>query len=44
MASLISYKIYAHNYNRTKGIYFLWFTISNLIFLFILVLLAVIIS
>ena len=25
MASLISYKIYAHNYNRTKGYYLLWF-------------------
>lgn len=44
MASLISYKIYAHNYNRTKGIYFLWFTISNVAFLLILVLLALIIS
>lgn len=44
MASLISYKIYAHNYNRTKGIYFLWFTVSNLVFLLILVLLALIIS
>lgn len=32
MASLISYKIYAHNYNRTKGIYLLWFTVANLLF------------
>ena len=41
MASLISYKIYAHNYNRTKGIYLLWFTVANLLFLGILALVAV---
>lgn len=41
MASLISYKIYAHNYNRTKGIYLLWFTAANLLFLAVLVLVAV---
>lgn len=41
MASLISYKIYAHNYNRTKGIYLLWFTVANLLFLGILTLVAV---
>lgn len=38
MASLISYKIYAHNYNKTKGIYLLWFTAANLLFLAVLVL------
>lgn len=41
MASLISYKIYAHNYNKTKGIYLLCFTIANLLFLAALVLLYV---
>lgn len=41
MASLISYKIYAHNYNKTKGIYLMWFTFANLIFLAVLALLAV---
>ncbi|MDD6305852.1 MAG: SLC13 family permease [Clostridiales bacterium] len=40
MASLISYKIYAHNYNRTKGKYLIWFTLANLIFLVVLLLLA----
>ena len=40
MASLISYKIYAHNYNRTKGKYLIWFTFANLIFLVVLLLLA----
>ena len=33
MASLISYKIYAHNYNGTKGRYLLWFTAANVLFL-----------
>lgn len=41
MASLISYKIYAHNYNKTKGIYLLWFTVANLLFLAALVLVYV---
>lgn len=41
MASLISYKIYAHHYNRTKGIYLLWFTVANVLFLAVLVLFAV---
>lgn len=41
MASLISYKIYAHNYNRTKGIYLLWFTVANVLFLAVLVLVAI---
>ena len=36
MASLISYKIYAHNYNETKGKYLLLFTAVNIIFLFVL--------
>lgn len=36
MASLISYKIYAHNYNKTKGIYLLWFTVANVLFLAVL--------
>lgn len=36
MASLISYKMYAQNYNTTKGKYMLWFTICNVIFLAIL--------
>ena len=40
MASLISYKIYAHNYNRTKGKYLIWFTLANLVFLVVLLLLA----
>lgn len=40
MASLISYKIYAHNYNRTKGIYLLWFTVANLLFLAVLIMIA----
>ena len=44
MASLISYKIYAHNYNKTKGRYLLWFTIANVLFLAVLVLIYVFIS
>lgn len=36
MASLISYKIYAQHYNRTKGIYLLWFTVANVMFLLVL--------
>lgn len=40
MASLISYKIYTHHYNRTKGIYLLWFTVANLLFLAVLLLAA----
>ncbi|MBO5522990.1 MAG: citrate transporter [Roseburia sp.] len=42
MASLISYKIYARNYNRTKRIYLFWFMVANLLFLAVLVLLAVV--
>lgn len=40
MASLISYKIYAQHYNRTKGIYLMWFTVANLMFLLVLGLVA----
>lgn len=36
MASLISYKIYAHRYNETKGKYLIWFSIVNVIYLAIL--------
>ena len=36
MASLISYKIYAHNYNDTKGRYLLTFTWVNLAYLAVL--------
>lgn len=36
MASLISYKILANQYNEKKGKYFMWFTIVNIIFLVIL--------
>ena len=36
MASLISYKIYAHNYNKTQGIYLMWFTVANVLFLAVL--------
>lgn len=41
MASLISYKIYAQHYNRSKGKYLMWFTIANLLFLAILLIVAV---
>lgn len=40
MASLISYKAYAHNYNRTKGIYLIWFTVANLLFLAVFLVVA----
>lgn len=36
MASLISYKIYAQNYNNSKGKYMLWFTTGNILFLAVL--------
>ena len=36
MASLISYKIYAHRYNDSKGEYLLKFTLVNVIYLVIL--------
>ncbi len=37
MASLISYKIFANKYNEKKGKYFFWFTVSNILYLIILV-------
>ena len=40
MASLISYKLFAKEYNDRKGSYFSWFTVANVFFLIILVLLA----
>ena len=36
MASLISYKIYAHHYNEQKGKYFRWFKIANVGYLAVL--------
>lgn len=36
MASLISYKLYAHSYNQGKGKYFLYFTGANVVFLVLL--------
>lgn len=44
MASLISYKIYAHNYNDTKGKYLLWFSIVNVIYLAILLIAHIVIG
>lgn len=44
MASLISYKMYAHNYNETKGKYLLWFTLANLLFLVVMCLTVFIIG
>ena len=41
MASLISYKLFAKEYNEQKGKYFWWFTIANVIFLAILMVAAV---
>ena len=37
MASLISYKILANEYDEKKGSYFKWFTFVNILFLVILV-------
>lgn len=42
MASLISYKLFAKEYNDRKGTYFWWFTIANVIFLAVLVVFALI--
>ena len=42
MASLISYKLFAKEYNEQKGSYFRWFTISNIIFLAVLIVAAII--
>lgn len=44
MASLISYKMYAQNYNTKKGKYMLWFTIYNVVFLVILCAFSVLIG
>ncbi|MBE5888257.1 MAG: citrate transporter [Lachnospiraceae bacterium] len=44
MASLISYKILANKYNDKKGKYFLWFTLANIGFLVILMILNVLIK
>ena len=41
MASLISYKLFAKEYNEQKGKYFRWFTAANVIFLMILMVAAV---
>ena len=41
MASLISYKLFAKEYNDKKGKYFWWFTIANVIFLAVLAVAAV---
>lgn len=37
MASLISFKIFASNYSGQKGKYFLWFTVMNVAYLAVLV-------
>jgi len=42
MASLISYKILANKYNEKKGKYFLWFTVANVLFLIVLLLVSTI--
>ena len=39
MASLISYKLYAQKYNEKKGKYFFWFTIANVGYLTVLLVL-----
>ena len=44
MASLISYKLYAHNNNSTKGKYLLYFTVVNIVFLVVLLILNTIIN
>jgi len=42
MASLISYKLFAKEYNDQKGKYFRWFTVANVIFLAVLAVAAVV--
>jgi len=42
MASLISYKLFAKEYNDQKGKYFWWFTAANVIFLVVLAVTAII--
>lgn len=44
MASLISYKMYAQNYNTTKGKYMFWFTVCNVGFLVVLFSFSVLIN
>lgn len=44
MASLISYKLFAKEYHHEKGRYFRYFTVENIIFLAVLVLLAIVLS
>ena len=39
MASLISYKIFANKYNDQKGKYLCFFTLTNIVFLVVLMLL-----
>lgn len=41
MASLISYKLFAKEYNDKKGKYFWWFTVANVIFLAVLAVAAI---
>lgn len=43
MASLISYKILAHQYNEKKGKYLLHFTVMNILYLFVLMLMSYVI-
>lgn len=42
MASLISYKFFAHRFNESKGRYFIWFTVMNLVFLAALCILRIV--
>ena len=42
MASLISYKLFAKEYNDQKGKYFWWFTAANVVFLAVLAVAAVV--
>lgn len=42
MASLISYKIFANEYNSQKGKYLLWFTVTNIIFAIILLMMTIV--
>lgn len=41
MASLISFKLLAHNYNELKGRYLIYFTVASVVFLMILLLLQI---
>lgn len=44
MASLISYKLFAHDYNNLKGKYLLYFTLVNIAFLIPLLIMAFILN